>query len=73
MAKFRVPGAVALLLVLAGNALGQGWTPIYAIRPDGDMLYYKHTGAGDGSASWPVQGVKIGNGWNFSDVMASGR
>jgi Tachylectin len=46
------------------------WTPVYGIRADGDMLFYKHTGAGDGSANWPIQAVKIGNGWDFKQVFA---
>ena len=46
------------------------WTPVYAIKPDGDMLFYKHTGADDGSPNWPIQAVQIGNGWNFKQVFA---
>jgi hypothetical protein len=29
--------------------------PIYAIKSDGDMLFYKHTGSDDGSPTWPIQ------------------
>ena len=45
-------------------------TPIYAIKPDGDMLFYKHAGFKDGSPNWPIQALKIGNGWNFKQVFA---
>ena len=45
-------------------------TPVYAIKPDGDMLFYKHIGANDGSPNWPIQAVKVGNGWNFKQVFA---
>ena len=45
-------------------------TPIYTVQPNGDMLFYKHTGTDDGSNTWPVQAVKIGNGWNFKQVFA---
>jgi hypothetical protein len=34
------------------------------------MMFYKHTGAADGSASWPIQAKKIGEGWNFKEVFA---
>jgi hypothetical protein len=34
------------------------------------MLFYKHTGAADGSATWPIVGKKIGEGWNFNQVFA---
>ena len=34
------------------------------------MLFYKYTGAATGSADWPVQAKKIGNGWNFKQVFA---
>jgi hypothetical protein len=45
-------------------------TPIYAIRQNGDMLFYKHAGADDGSANWPIQAQQIGNGWDFRQVFA---
>ena len=45
-------------------------TPVYAIKPDGDMLFYKHTGFNDGSPNWPITAKKIGNGWNFKQVFA---
>ena len=45
-------------------------TPIYAIHQNGDMLFYKHAGADDGSANWPIQAQQIGNGWDFRQVFA---
>jgi len=45
-------------------------TPVYAIRQNGDMLFYEHDGADDGSDDWPIQAKKIGNGWNFRQVFA---
>jgi len=45
-------------------------TPIYAIRQNGDMLFYKHAGFNDGSANWPIQAQQIGNGWDFRQVFA---
>ena len=46
-------------------------TSIYAIRQNGDMLFYKHAGANDGSPNWPIQAKQIGNGWDFRPVLAS--
>jgi hypothetical protein len=43
---------------------------VYAIKDDGDMLFYKYTGAADGSPTWPIQAKKIGNGWDFRQVLA---
>jgi hypothetical protein len=43
---------------------------VYAIADSGDMLFYKHAGAADGSATWPIQAKKIGSGWNFKQVFA---
>jgi hypothetical protein len=45
-------------------------TPVYAIRQNGDMLFYKHDGADDGSPNWPIQAAQIGNGWDFRQVFA---
>src|SRR3954453_1985013 len=36
---------------------------IYTISQNGDMHYYRHLGFNDGSNSWQVQHVLIGNGW----------
>jgi hypothetical protein len=46
-------------------------TPIYAIRQNGDMLFYKHAGTSDGSPNWPIQAKQVGNGWNFRQVFVS--
>ena len=46
-------------------------TPVYAIKPNGDMLYYKHVGEADGSDDWNIQAEKIGSGWNFRQVFAA--
>jgi len=43
---------------------------IYAIKENGDMLFYKYAGAADGSPNWAIQAKKIGNGWNFKQVFA---
>ena len=60
--------ATSLMARSAGAAVSA--TPIYAIRQDGDMLFYAHSGLDDGAATWPVQAKKIGNGWNFREAFA---
>src|SRR5215207_11705110 len=45
-------------------------TPIYAIRQNGDMLYYLHAGVNDGAPTWSVQAKTVGNGWDFRHVFA---
>jgi hypothetical protein len=64
-------GATAVLLDGSNPAMASpSATPIYAIRQNGDMLFYKHEGADDGSANWPIQARQIGNGWDFQQVFA---
>lgn len=55
-----------LKLIPAGNGV------IYALQADGTLLYYRHTGWADGTASWsPGAGFPIGNGFQqFQDVLA---
>src|SRR5436309_13310541 len=62
--------AAALLNGGRSTMAGTLATPIYAIEPNGDMLFYRHDGAVDGSPDWPIQAAKIGNGWNFRQVFA---
>jgi len=48
-------------------------SPIYAIRPDGGMMFYRDASAADGSTTWAVQGSVIGSDWQrFSQVLAGG-
>ena len=42
---------------------------MYAIRENGDMLFYRHRGYRDGTPDWPIQAEKIGNGWDFRQVL----
>src|SRR3954452_12631341 len=65
--------SVAVTVLLNGGKstmAGTLATPIYAIEPNDDMLFYRHDGAADGSPNWPIQAAKIGNGWNFRQVFA---
>ena len=75
----RIVAAAAAVLVLAafvaaqervgtttGGPLTVAGVPVYAIVDNGDLQWYFHQGAFNGSASWAGrgQGVKVGNGWN---------
>lgn len=63
--------AAATLFNTGGRSIGQTVvTPIYAIRENGDMLFYKHDGVTDGSPRWSIQARQIGNGWDFRQVFA---
>jgi hypothetical protein len=47
---------------------------IYAIRPDGELLWYRHEGRDDGSAEWTEDvGRAVGTGWgDFQQVFPGG-
>ena len=63
-----------------GTQIGTGWNfkqvfagsggNLYAINNNGDLLFFKHTGAASGTNNWGVTNKKIGNGWNFKQVFA---
>src|SRR5204863_37150 len=62
---------VAALLAAPGLAPGARADAIYAIRPDGQMLFYRYAGMQDGSFNWAVEQKVIGSGWQgFSHVFA---
>src|SRR5436190_1567637 len=69
----RILNALAALVLLAVWSVSASAAPIYAIKDDGDMLFYQHAGTDDGSATWPIMAKKIGNGWNFKQVFAGDR
>ena len=42
---------------------------IYAVADDGDLLWYRHHGWGDGTFKWVDNNPrKAGTGWNFKQV-----
>jgi hypothetical protein len=46
---------------------------IYAITHDHDLLWYKHNGYNTGTWDWSHDvGQKVGNGWDFKEVIAGG-
>lgn len=46
---------------------------IYAVTSNNRLLWYKHTGWQDGSASWATrEAQQIGNGWNFRQLFSGG-
>ncbi|MFI7430287.1 N,N-dimethylformamidase beta subunit family domain-containing protein [Micromonospora sp. NPDC049836] len=53
--------------------IGGGNGVIYAIQPDGVLLWYRHTGWQTGAATWASgSGRRIGTGWNqFRTVLGS--
>lgn len=66
--------------------VGEDWTQftkvfsgggniIYAIKPNGDLGWYKHLGQGNGTASWANNGqfTKVGENWDgFTEVFSAG-
>ena len=66
-----VIGTTGLLGSIDPASADTSATPIYAIRQNGDMLFYKHAGTSDGSPNWPIQAKQIGNGWNFRQIFVS--
>ena len=63
-------GIIGVATFSALTAISAQAAAIYAINDTGDMFFYKHTGAANGTATWPIQAKKIGNGWNFKQVFA---
>jgi hypothetical protein len=75
----RTLAAVALVVIVAATARGQEPTgtttggpltvagvPLYGIADNGDLSWYFHQGAHNGSAAWANggNGVRVGTGWN---------
>ena len=46
---------IAALLAAPGLVPQANADAIYAIRPDGQMLFYRYAGMNDGSFNWPVE------------------
>lgn len=64
----------------SGNTVGTSWSGtvfsggngiIYRIDTSGNLWWYKHLGASNGTFSWQG-GKQIGNGWGFSYVFSGG-
>jgi hypothetical protein len=71
------PGGVVLTAVISstvspGLQVGaQGI--IYALKDNGDLLWYRHDGRGDGSFVWASDsGRRVGNGWDVKQVFSGG-
>jgi hypothetical protein len=46
---------------------------IYALMDNGDLLWYRHDGRGDGSFKWADNNArKVGEGWNFKQAFSGG-
>lgn len=68
-----------------GAKVGSGWGGVrlafsggngvvYAINPNGDLLWYRHTGFANGTFAWAnnASPIKVGNGWGEAAVAFSG-
>jgi len=67
-----------------GAAVGSGWATydkvfsggagvIYGIKPNGDLMWYRHKGYLDGTVNWVHSyGVKVGSGWDQYNKVFSG-
>ncbi len=46
---------------------------IYTLSANNDLIWYKHTGRGDGSFNWATPaGKTVGTGWNFPEIISGG-
>jgi hypothetical protein len=46
---------------------------IYALTDNGDLMWYRHGGRGDGSFTWAFnEGKKVGVGWDGFSTVFSG-
>ena len=61
-----IPAALGQVGTTTGGPLTVAGVPIYGISDNGDLNWYFHQGAHNGSSLWANrgQGVKVGNGWN---------
>jgi len=62
-----VSSAVALVFSMQATA-----SSIYAIRPNGEMVYYRYAGVADGSVKWAVEQKVIGSGWQGLEHVLAG-
>ncbi|MEO8611657.1 MAG: tachylectin-related carbohydrate-binding protein [Chloroflexota bacterium] len=47
--------------------------PIYAVMPNGDLMWNRHDGHADGSFKWASEKNKqVGNGWNVEQAFSGG-
>ncbi|HEV2735936.1 MAG TPA: tachylectin-related carbohydrate-binding protein [Longimicrobiaceae bacterium] len=81
----KIIALAVVVLAAAGPAHGQVGTttggpltvagnPVYGIGDNGDLHWYFHQGAHDGSPLWANRGqaVKVGNGWNQGRMVFKG-
>lgn len=47
--------------------------PIYAVMPNGDLLWNRHEDVGHGSSAWASRnGIRVGNGWDVLQAFSGG-
>ena len=50
-----------------------GWPPIYAVLPNGDLMWSRHDGHADGTFRWASANSKrVGTGWNVKHAFSGG-
>jgi len=64
--------ALALLLIIAQVAHPAAATDIYAVRHDGQLMFFQHSGDQDGTPVWNVRAQLVGPGWGVPHVFAGG-
>ena len=64
--------SILLVLLLAGASDQAAAGPLYAVRPDGTMLYYNYAGEVDGSFRWSLEQKVIGSGWQDLRQLIAG-
>ncbi len=63
--------SVATSAVLPVASVSRG--VIYALANNNELLWYRHSGYVDGSATWATpQGKTVGTGWDFKQVFSGG-
>jgi hypothetical protein len=67
----RAIGLLSILIALFVSPLAKA-DSIYAIRRDGQMIFYRYNGMAAGSNSWAVEQKVIGTGWQSLQRVVGG-
>jgi len=59
---------LTLAVTIGVSQLASAATPVYVIRDNGDLSFYKHAGTYGGTVNWPIQNSKIGTGWSTANA-----
>jgi hypothetical protein len=61
---------LTLAATIGVSQLASAATPVYVIRDNGDLSFYKHAGTYGGTVNWPIQNSKIGTGWTTANAKS---